>query len=52
MAAYLPYNDVAGLPVQDYPAVAAWYDRLMTLPAWADPFDGLDAPALPPVPGR
>lgn len=50
MAAYLPYNDVAGLPLQDYPAVAAWYRRLEAIPAWADPFAGLDVPEWPPMP--
>jgi glutathione S-transferase len=50
MAAYLPFNDVAGLPLQDYPSIADWYDRLEALPHWADPFAGLEAPALPPVP--
>jgi glutathione S-transferase len=49
MATYLPFNDVAGLPLGDYPHIAAWHDRLMQLPAWRDPFAGLDAPALPPV---
>ncbi|MDR7335143.1 glutathione S-transferase family protein [Roseateles asaccharophilus] len=51
MATFLPYNDVARLPLADFPAVAAWNERLLALPAWADPFDGLDAPALPPIPG-
>jgi glutathione S-transferase len=51
MAAFLPFNDVARLPLADYPAVAAWHGRLMGLPAWADPFDGLSAPELPPLPG-
>lgn len=51
MAVFLPYNDVARLPLADYPAVAAWHERLMALPAWADPFAGLSAPELPPVPG-
>src|SRR5688572_10396282 len=50
MATFLPFNDVARLPLGDYPAVDAWHRRLMALPAWADPFAGLDAPALPPVP--
>jgi glutathione S-transferase len=50
MASFLPFNDVAGLPLSDYPAVEAWYRRLDTLPAWRDPFEGLDAPALPPAP--
>lgn len=50
MAAFLPFNDVARLPLSDYPAVEAWHQRLMALPAWADPFEGLDAPDLPAVP--
>ena len=50
MAVFLPYNDVARLPLADYPAVAAWHARLMALPAWASPFEGLDAPELPPMP--
>lgn len=50
MAVFLPFNDVARLPLDDYPAVAAWHARLLALPAWADPFSGLDAPALPPIP--
>lgn len=50
MAAYLPFNDVARLPLADYPAVERWYQRLTSLPAWADPFEGLSAPELPPVP--
>lgn len=49
MAVFLPYNDVARLPLAEYPAVAAWHDRLMALPAWATPFEGLDAPELPSV---
>ena len=50
MAVFLPFNDVARLPLGEYPAVEAWYQRLMALPAWADPFEGLEAPELPPVP--
>ena len=42
-------SQMARLPLADHPAVAAWHDRLMALPAWADPFAGLDAPPLPPV---
>ena len=49
VAVFLPFNDVARLPLADYPAVAAWHARLMALPAWADPFEGLSAPALPPI---
>jgi len=50
MATFLPFNDVAQLPLADYPALAAWNQRLLALPAWADPFAGLDAPELPPLP--
>jgi len=50
MATFLPFNDVARLPLADHPAVDRWHRRLMALPAWADPFDGLSAPELPPVP--
>lgn len=49
MAVFLPFNDVARLPLADFPHLAAWHRRLMDLPAWADPFEGLDAPELPPV---
>jgi glutathione S-transferase len=50
MATFLPVNDIARLPIEDYPAVASWYRRLEDIPAWHDPFAGLDAPQLPPVP--
>lgn len=50
MATFLPFNDIARLPLGDYPAVEAWHRRLMALPAWADPFAGLEAPELPAVP--
>lgn len=51
MASFLPHHAVAGLPLHDWPAIAAWYARIEALDAWRDPFAGLDAPALPPVPG-
>jgi glutathione S-transferase len=50
MATYLPFNDVAGLPLGGYPVVQRWYLQLEALEAWRDPFATLDAPALPPVP--
>lgn len=50
MACFLPFNDVAGLPLETCPSLAAWYRRIAALPAWADPFAGLTAPALPLVP--
>lgn len=49
MATFLPFNDVARLPLSDYPALAAWNLRLLALPAWNDPFEGLQAPELPPI---
>jgi len=49
MATFLPFNDVARLPLAEYPALQAWHERLMALPGWADPFAGLSAPELPPV---
>lgn len=51
MASYLAFNDAAGLPIADYSQIAAWYGRISALPAWADPFVGLDAPPLPPLAG-
>lgn len=52
MATFLPFNDVAGLPLDDYPSVARWYRQLEAIDAWRDPFEGLDAPPLTPVPGQ
>ncbi len=49
MATFLPYNDVARLPLEEFPAVARWHARLEAIPAWRDPFKGLEAPELPPV---
>ena len=49
IACVLPFADLAGLPVQDFPRVEAWHARLMDIPAWRDPFAGLDAPELPPI---
>ena len=52
MATFLPFNDVAGLPVADYPNLERWYEGLLKLSAWADPFQGLHAPELPDAPKR
>jgi glutathione S-transferase len=49
VACVLPFADLAGLPLADFPRVEAWHARLMEIPAWRDPFAGLDAPELPPV---
>lgn len=49
VACVLPFADIAGLPLADFPRVEAWHARLMALPAWRDPFAGLEAPELPPL---
>jgi glutathione S-transferase len=49
MATFLPFNDVAGLPLDDYPSVCRWYRQLEDIDAWRDPFKGLRAPELPSV---
>jgi glutathione S-transferase len=52
MAAFLPFNDVAGLPLNRYPSVSRWYGQLEEIDAWRDPFKGLHAPELPPLSPR
>jgi glutathione S-transferase len=47
MATVLPFANLAGLPLQHYPHLAAWHARLGQLDAWRDPFVGLEAPELP-----
>jgi glutathione S-transferase len=49
VACILPFADLAGLPLADFPRVEAWHARLMEIPAWRDPFEGLEAPELPPI---
>lgn len=49
MATFLPFNDVAKLPLDEHPAVCRWYGQLEEIAAWRDPFRGLDAPELPPI---
>lgn len=50
MASFLPFNDVAGLPLDGYLSVRRWYRQLEEIGAWREPFEGLDAPELPPIP--
>lgn len=38
VAVSLPYAAQMQLPMQDYPHIARWHDRLNALPAWRDPF--------------
>lgn len=52
MACFLPFNDVAELPIEAYPALLAWYERLFAIPAWRAPFEGLYAPELPTIPSN
>lgn len=51
MATFLPCNDAARLPLHEYPALQRWYGQIEALDAWRDPFSGLQAPELPPLPG-
>lgn len=51
MATFLPFNDAAQLPLAEYPAIERWNERLEKMDAWRDPFQGLNAPDLPPLPG-
>jgi glutathione S-transferase len=50
MSTFLPFNDVAQLPIGDYPALSRWYRHLEEMDHWRDPFVGTSAPDLPPVP--
>jgi glutathione S-transferase len=49
MATFLPYNDVAKMPLADYPNINRWNKNLETLSAWTDPFEGLNTPELPAI---
>jgi len=51
MATFLPYNDAARLPIGAYPAIQRWSEQLEKLDAWREPFKGLAAPEMPPLPG-
>src|SRR5690606_23055775 len=51
-ATFLPYNDVAKLPLDNYPELIRWYRQLEAIDAWRDPFRGLEAPELPPIVDR
>ncbi len=52
MASFLPFNDAARLPLGDYPNICRWNDRSRRSMPGRDPFRGLDAPELPPIPER
>jgi len=42
VATSLPFADEAGLPLREFPEVTRWHEQLSQLPAWRDPFEGLD----------
>lgn len=52
MACVLPFTDLAGLPMSDYPVLRRWYAQLDAIPAWRDPFAGVAAPELPSLPNQ
>ena len=49
MATFLPFNNVARLPVEGFGSLCRWLDRLDAIPAWHRPFEGLQAPELPEI---
>jgi glutathione S-transferase len=38
VASILPTADLAKLPVEEFPQIVRWHNRLMELPAWREPF--------------
>lgn len=49
MATFLPFDDMARLPLDGYSAIRRWNARLDEIPAWHRPFEGLSAPDLPAI---
>jgi glutathione S-transferase len=41
VATSLPFADKAGLPLNEFPKIKSWHDRLCEIDAWRSPFDGL-----------
>jgi glutathione S-transferase len=41
VATALPFANASKLPVEGYPRIMAWHERLCRLSAWQNPFDGL-----------
>lgn len=50
VATTLPYAEQARIPLDGFPAVRAWHDRLMALPAWRAPFGEERRSGPQPVP--
>ena len=40
-ATALPFAQAAGLPLEPFPAIRRWHERLLAIDAWRDPFAGL-----------
>jgi glutathione S-transferase len=49
VATPLPFAEAAKLPLQPYAHIRNWHERLCQLPAWRDPFAGLER-STPPAP--
>lgn len=47
LAATLPWADQAGIPLDEFPAIHAWHQRMLTLEAWRNPFPQRAATAQP-----
>jgi glutathione S-transferase len=43
VAITLPYAEKAHLPLESFPEIRRWHDRLDQLPAWREPFPELQA---------
>lgn len=43
VAAVLPFAEKAHLPLEPYPHIRAWHNRLMEIESWCDPFKDLPA---------
>ena len=41
VAITLPYAQKAHIPIEEFPEIVRWHDRLNTLPAWREPFPQL-----------
>ena len=42
VATFLPFAEMAQIPLADFPNMQRWYNQLLELPAWRAPFDGLE----------
>lgn len=45
LAGYIYYDEPTGLPLEEFPAILAWRERIAALPGWRPPY-ALLAPAL------